>query len=140
MTVSQLAKMLSIPADTVRYYVRTGLLTPKKDPQNGYKYFDSQQQKKLQFILQAKSLGFSLADIETIMAQSQSGQSPCPQVREMMAARLTEIEQKITEMQRTYELMKQAVKTWQDQPDCNPTGEHICHLIEGFTQGGCCND
>jgi len=140
MTVSQLAKRLGINPDTVRYYVRCGLLTPEKDPHNGYKHFSQQDAHRLSFILQAKSLGFSLSDIQTIIDQSAQGQSPCPNVREITARRLSETEQKIAAMQKTLAQMKAATARWQHQSDCIPTGEHICHLIEGFTEGGCCDE
>ena len=140
MTVSQLAKRLNISADTIRHYVRSGLLNPQRDPENGYKRFTQDDLKRLQFILQAKSLGFSLNDIQTIMDQSSHGESPCPQVREIMAVRLRETEAKIAAMQATYGQMQRAMEQWKDQPDCNPTGEHICHLIEGFSEEGCCNE
>ncbi len=147
LTVSQLAKQLSISADTVRHYVRSGLLTPDRDPDNGYKRFQNKDIKRLQFILQAKSLGFSLTDIQTIMDQSNHGESPCPQVRIIMETRLKETADKITAMQSTYTKMKTAMQRWQTQPNCTPTGEHICHLIEGFSgpvndfkEQGCCHE
>lgn len=148
LTVSQLAQKLSISADTVRHYVRTGLLTPERDANNGYKRFHSEDIKRLRFILQAKTLGFSLSDIQTIMDQASFGESPCPQVRTIMEMRLKETEAKIAAMQATYQQMQNAMKRWQTQPDCTPTGEHICHLIEGFsnqssahgiTDTPCCN-
>lgn len=132
-TVSQLAKQLSISADTVRYYVRSGLINPQRDPANGYKRFQGEDIKRLNFILQAKSLGFSLSDIQTIMDQASHGESPCPQVRTIMEVRLKETADKIKAMQSTYTQMQEAVQRWQSQPDCTPTGEHICHLIEGFS-------
>lgn len=134
LTVSQLAKQLNISADTVRHYVRSGLINPERDPVNGYKRFHSDDIKQLRFILQAKSLGFSLADIQTIMDQASHGESPCPQVRTIMEARLKETAEKIKAMQSTYKQMKIAVQRWQTQPDCTPTGDHICHLIEGFSE------
>ncbi|MBL4882841.1 MAG: MerR family transcriptional regulator [Oleispira sp.] len=145
LTVSQLAKQLSISADTVRHYVRSGLINPERDPNNGYKRFHSEDIKRLRFILQAKSLGFSLADIKTIIDQASYGESPCPQVRVIMEARLKETAAKIAAMQATYQQMQDAMLRWQTQPDCTPTGEHICHLIEGFSnqvcdfkEEGCC--
>jgi DNA-binding transcriptional MerR regulator len=147
LTVSQLAKQLNISADTVRHYVRSDLINPERDPNNGYKRFHSDDIKRLQFILQAKSLGFSLADIKTIMDQASYGESPCPQVRVIMEARLKETAAKIATIQATYQQMQEAMLRWQTQPDCAPTGEHICHLIEGFStqtqdfkEEGCCDE
>jgi DNA-binding transcriptional MerR regulator len=133
LTVSQLSKQLNISADTIRYYVRCGLISPERDPINGYKRFNNNDIKRLNFILQAKSLGFSLADIHTIMDQASFGESPCPQVRIIMEVRLKETAAKIASMKATYKKMQQALKRWQTQPDCTPAGKHICHLIEGFS-------
>ena len=129
-SVSQLARQLDISADTVRHYVRCGLLKPERDPNNGYKRFSAKDEHNLKFILQAKALGFSLQDIQTIMEQADSGQSPCPQVRLIMEARLKETAVKLSAMQASYQRMQGAVQRWQKQPDCTPTGQHICHLIE----------
>ena len=135
MTVAELAKHFQINPDTVRHYVKVGLLTPKRNPNNGYKMFSAADKQRLDFILRAKSLGFSLADIQLIIEQSIKGESPCPQVREIMAARLEETEKRIAQMQATYQQMKTAMQAWQSQKDCMPTGDHICHLIEDFTGG-----
>ena len=140
MTVSELACHLNISADTIRHYVRCGLISPAKDPFNGYKRFSNSDIKRLRFILQAKSLGFSLSDIQTILNQAESGESPCPNVREIMQQRLTETALKIQQMQETYEQMQTAIKRWALQPDCIPTGDHICHLIEGLQNGDCCHE
>lgn len=140
MTVSELAKRAGVTADTVRHYVRTGLLTPQRDPNNGYKRFSEQDLKRLSFIIEAKSLGFSLPDIQLIFEQAANGQSPCPQVREIMSVRMTDVAKKIEAMQVTYRHMEDAMERWKSQPDCIPTGDHICHLIEGFSEGDCCHD
>ncbi|MFC3152067.1 MerR family transcriptional regulator [Litoribrevibacter euphylliae] len=140
MTVSELAKRAGVTADTVRHYVRTGLLIPQRDPNNGYKRFSESHLKRLLFIVEAKSLGFSLPDIQLIFGQAAQGESPCPQVREIMSHRMTEVAKKIEAMQATYRQMEEAMERWKTQPDCIPTGDHICHLIEGFSEGGCCHD
>ncbi|KMT66301.1 MerR family transcriptional regulator [Catenovulum maritimum] len=130
MTVSELANYWLIKPDTIRYYVKIGLLKPSKNPHNGYKLFSEQEQNKLGFILQAKSLGFTLSDIKQIINQADSGLSPCPQVKEIMAKRLSETEAKLKKMQADFLHMKQALDSWQEQADCQPSGEQICHLIQ----------
>jgi DNA-binding transcriptional MerR regulator len=133
LTVSGLANSLNIPVDTIRHYVRIGLLKPFKDPNNGYKRFSKKDQLRLIFIVQAKQLGFSLQDIQTILHQAEEGQSPCPTVRSIIEDRMIEVAQKITAMQAMYQQMQDAMTKWQHQPDCMPTGDHICRLIEDFS-------
>lgn len=138
MTISELARIADVSVDTVRHYVRIGLLTPQRNPENNYQMFSPKEQKRLSFILKAKSLGVSLQDISAILLQADNVQSPCPQVREIMQQRLIQAEYQLKQMQHNYQQMLQAVERWQTQPDCMPDQQHICHLIEG--EGGCCHE
>jgi DNA-binding transcriptional MerR regulator len=60
MTVSELAEVLLITPDTVRYYTRVGFLSPAKNSSNGYKDYGESDQHRLRFILSARQLGFSV--------------------------------------------------------------------------------
>lgn len=130
MRVQQLAKDTGVNADTVRHYVRIGLLTPEKSD-NGYHQFTSKDARRLYFIMQARQLGFTLDDIAQILAEAERGESPCPTVRQLIEPRLTEARARLAAMQQLVERMEKAVQQWQHQPDCHPCGRHICHLIEG---------
>lgn len=130
MTVQQLARLSGTGADTIRHYVRIGLLTPAKGS-NGYHQFNDSDARRLSFILQARQLGFTLDDIGQIMAQAEHGESPCPTVRQLIEPRLSEARSRLAAMQQLVERMEKAVEQWQHQPDCQPCGTHICHLIEG---------
>jgi len=66
MKVAQLANKLGVSADTVRFYTRIGLLNPSKSPNNGYKTFNHKDMVRMQFILSARNLGFSVEDIKVI--------------------------------------------------------------------------
>lgn len=130
MKVTELAKTLGVTADTVRYYTRIGLLTPVKQPDNGYKYYSKNEQRRLQFILNAKQLGFTVADIQQILDQAKKGETVCPLVRKLIEHRLEQTERQFKQTQRLRARMQQAVEQWQSEPDMAPTGEMVCHLIE----------
>jgi len=132
MKVAQLAKELGVSADTVRYYTRTGFLSPAKSPDNGYKSYSTTDRKRLRFILSARQLGFSVADIGAIFSQSDKGSSPCILVRELIAERLKEHEKILRNSQLLHRRMTNAVKQWQKKPENEPSGSMICHLIEDF--------
>ena len=66
MRVNEVAKLLSITSDTVRFYTRAGLLKPHTNPDNGYKHFSPSDINRLKFILAARSLGFSIDDVREI--------------------------------------------------------------------------
>ena len=129
-TVSELSKAAQTTTDAIRHYVRIGLLSPTRNPDNGYKLFSEADIKKVKFIRQAKGLGFMLRDIQTIFDHSADGQSPCPAVREMIQDRINENRARLAELNNLQQRMDEAVTKWTLMPDGEPDGEAICHLIE----------
>lgn len=130
MKVSELAKTANVTAETVRHYTRQGLLQPERDPDNGYQRFNQRDLERLRFIQRARTLGFSLKEIGEILAQADQGDSPCPLVRDMLAARLPQIHARIRELQALAERMEHAMRSWAELPDGTPDGHSICRLIE----------
>jgi len=130
LTVSQLSKAAQATPDAIRHYVRIGLLTPSRDPVNGYKLFSDDDIKKVKFIRQAKGLGFKLNDIQTIFNHSNDGRSPCPVVRDMIQQRIGDNRRKLSELNSLQQRMDDALGKWQSMPDGEPDGDAICHLIE----------
>ena len=131
MQVSEIAKKLDVSAGTVRYYTRIGLVAPVKGD-NGYKHFSAQDLRKLQFALRAKTLGFSLTDIKTLLDKSAHAEAPCPVAREIIAGNLERLRASIEQSMALYQRMQQAVSAWEEMPDQAPDGEMICCLIEGW--------
>ena len=127
MTASVLAKRTNVPLFTVRYYTRIGLLKPSRDLRNGYKVYKPGDKDRLTFITMAKSLGFTLAEIEQILDHAAHGDSPCPMVREMIEHRIEENKKKIRELQGLQRRLESAVVSWKSMKDSEPDGHSICH-------------
>lgn len=132
MRVNELAQQLAVTPDTVRFYTREGVLNPHKNPNNGYKEYSSADQHRLRFVLSARQLGFSVDEIKQILGESDKGHSPCPLVRKLVEQKLDEIERRFQDTLRLRNRLHAAVKEWRSQPDAEPSGSMICHLIEGF--------
>ncbi|QYK12928.1 MerR family DNA-binding protein [Shewanella rhizosphaerae] len=131
MRVNQLAKNLNITGDTVRFYTRIGLLSPAKSSVNGYKDYSDKDQSRMQFILSARNLGFSVDEIKVIFSRTDQGESACGLVRQMIQQKLEETEKQFEEMVKLRRKLSNAVEDWSHKPDKAPTGNMICHLIEG---------
>ncbi|HEB93955.1 MAG TPA: MerR family transcriptional regulator [Gammaproteobacteria bacterium] len=130
MTVSELSKAAQATPDAVRHYVRIGLLTPSRNPDNGYKLFGDNDIKKMKFIYRAKGLGFTLSDIQLIFDHSRMGQSPCPLVRDIIQQRINENRDRLAELNQLQQRMDEALEKWKLMPDGEPDGDAICYLIE----------
>ncbi|WP_148253237.1 MerR family transcriptional regulator [Aidingimonas lacisalsi] len=134
MKVSDLARATGVTAETVRHYTREGLLSPRRDPGNGYQLYDQDDLQRLRFIQRARTLGFSVKEVADILAHADHGDSPCPMVRDLLASRLPQIRAQIAELQALAARMEQALASWSDMPDGIPDGHSLCRLIESFPE------
>lgn len=134
MLVSELAKAAGVTGETVRHYTRKGLISATQNPENQYHEYNGSALQRLRFIKRSRALGFSLNEVADIIGLADHGESPCPTVRDLMAAKIPETEQKIAELQQHLTLMKAALANWQSKPDGTPTGSSICCLIEDWSQ------
>ena len=142
MNVSQLARRAETTAETVRHYTDVGVLRPTRNPDNGYRQYNRDDLRRLHFALQARSLGFTLADIGQLITASESGTSPCATTRALIEQRLREVEQRIHDLQHLSARMQQALDAWSEHPDCDGGDERICVLIDSFEPAPleCCHE
>ena len=130
MKVMELARSAGVTADAVRYYARVGLLSPKRNAANGYREFSAVEVKRVWFIKRAQSLGFSLAEIETIIRQARQRKSPCSMVRDIIQKHLERTGEELEQLILLRERMKKAARRWKRMPDRVPDGNEVCRLIE----------
>ncbi|ADE14790.1 Transcription regulator MerR DNA binding protein [Nitrosococcus halophilus Nc 4] len=129
MFIGKLAQLVEVNVQTIRYYERIGLLPPPTRTKNGYRVYNEKALNRLRFIKQAQALGFSLAEIKTILALSTTGQCPCPQVRQFAKAKLWEVDQKLKELFTYRQTLAGLIRHWDRTPD-KASDEVVCTLIE----------
>jgi DNA-binding transcriptional MerR regulator len=134
MKTSELAQAVGVTPETVRFYTRKGLLIATRQPENGYKIYDTAALERLKFISHAKAIGFSLKEIEHIIQLSQQGSSPCPTVRQMLESKITEAKRKIEELNRHLGIMENTFSDWSKEPDTLPDNKAICCLIDDWSE------
>jgi DNA-binding transcriptional MerR regulator len=97
--VSELAARADVPPSTVRFYERTGLLSPARRSANGYRVFDEAVVSELALISRAKGVGMSLNDIASAVATWRDGS--CASLRDRLRAHLTSTITQIREQRAT---------------------------------------
>ncbi|MCB5162798.1 Zn(2+)-responsive transcriptional regulator [Marinomonas algarum] len=99
--IGELAKAFEIKSDTLRFYEKQGLLAPSSRSSSGYRMYTEQDKQTLSFILRAKAVGFSLADIKSLLSiEVDKANSVCADVKALVNAKLTDIEVKMAELTR----------------------------------------
>lgn len=94
--IGEVAERSGVSIDTVRYYERRNLLPAAPRTAGGYRIFTSETIDRVVFIKQAQELGFSLDEITTFL--SANGPSECSSVRDLLDAKLTELNTRIKSM------------------------------------------
>jgi len=130
MNVSEVARKAGVTGHTIRYYARLGLLKPQRDPRSRYKKFTESDITRLQFILMARNLGFTLSEVAEIFRRSARRETPCPMVRDIIRRRIEETAERLDAVLALRERMKRALVLWETMPDQVPDGNAICALIE----------
>jgi len=98
LSITQLAERTGFPADTIRYYERTGLLPEPARTTGDHRRYDHHAVDLLQFIRGAKRLGLRLADIADLLTLRATGTCPCGPAAGLLRQRLAEIDAEITRL------------------------------------------
>jgi len=67
LTISQLARRSGVPASTLRYYERVGVIPPASRSDAGYRLYDEAALARLAFVQRAKGLGVELDDLADLV-------------------------------------------------------------------------
>jgi len=120
MTIGQAAKASSVSAKMIRHYESIGLLSKAQRTQAGYRLYDAADVHTLRFIQRARSLGFPLETIKTLLALWRNRRRSSGQVKDLATKHVAELERKIAEMQSMVRTLKHLAHTCHgdDRPDC----------------------
>ena len=134
MRLIECARQAGVTTDTLRHYLRVGLVEADGRTENGYRTFSERSVARVRFIRGALALGFTLRDAGELVEMGQSGELPCPRARTLLDQRLAEQGRQLDAALRLHRRMQRAVTDWKRRPDGVPDGHSVCGLIEGFAQ------
>lgn len=100
MTIGELASAAGVPAPTVRYYEQRGLLAPAPRTRSGYRVYDADAVRRLRFIRHAQALGFTLEDVQQLLALRVTGPASCKRVGATTREQLERVRARIRELRR----------------------------------------
>lgn len=100
LTTSELARQGGVNLESIRFYEREGLLPKPPRTASGYRIFTPDDVRRVRFIKRAQELGFSLREIKELLALRFEPDTSCADVRERAERKLSDIDQKIQDLQR----------------------------------------
>ncbi|MGE6108349.1 Zn(2+)-responsive transcriptional regulator [Aeromonas sobria] len=130
--IGELAKACGVKADTLRFYEKSGLIAPSIRNESGYRLYGEQDRRRLEFIIRAKSVGFSLMDIGELLALDTNKASvTCQEVKAVADAKLVQVEQKIMELTR----FRENLRALSDICCGGPRSAQHCAILETLESG-----
>ena len=97
--IGKAARLAGISVDTVRFYQELGLIKGSNRSAGGYRLFNGEQIGDLKFVRHAQELGFSLTEIQELLALRQKHHA-CSDVQSMIKHKLAGVREKIKNLAR----------------------------------------
>ena len=124
MRVSDLARAGGVGVETVRFYQRKGLLAvPRGDAPAG-RHYDERDLRRLRYIKQAQTAGFTLAEIGELIDLDRSDDRP--RAREMARERIAALDAEIAALQAARQSLARLAN------DCAKGGAGPCPILAAF--------
>ncbi len=130
-TIGRLAKAVGVNVQTVRYYERLNLLGPRARKPSGYRLYGPDEERRLRFIKNAQALGFTLHEIEELLALRVSSKARCGDVQRKAEAKLKHVEAKVRDLRSLAMALRRLIRTCRTG---QPT-DH-CPILQALEQKG----
>jgi MerR family transcriptional regulator, mercuric resistance operon regulatory protein len=123
LTIGRLAATGGVGVETIRYYQRRGLLeTPTRD--DGVRRYGMDDIRRLRFIRQAQSAGFTLEEIKELLDLDASDDRA--RVRELANLRVKALDSKISELDRARNALRRLAR------ECGGGAAGPCPILASF--------
>ena len=130
MRINQFSKLTNLSPKTIRYYEDIGILPPAIRLDNGYRDYDERDVDRARFVAGARSLDFSLDDIQEILGLREQREAPCRVVLDLLQERADEINQRIAELQHMEAELRELHRLGLTFPTDDVDGKNcVCHLV-----------
>ena len=127
MRIGELAERAGVNPKTVRYYEDIGVLPPSRRSESGHRVFGQDDLERLNFVRTAQRLEFSLDELREVLAFRDRNEQPCSFVRDTLAHKASQLDQRIAEMLALRDQLVQLQQAAQRLPD-RPA--YCCSVIE----------
>lgn len=127
MRIGELAARVGVNPKTIRFYEERGLLPDPDRLPSGYRDYGPDDEARLGFIKTAQRLGLALNEIAEILEFKERDQRPCDYVLSLLDAQVTDIDQRISELEslrRDLIALKARADGLPSEPSC------YCSIVE----------
>jgi len=125
MTIGQVARAADVNVQTIRYYERRGLFPEPPRTASGYRQYDQETVRRLRFVKRAQELGFSLKEIDELLALRVHHGAACDEVEDRVRHKVARVERMLADLTRVRDVLLDLAGACRDR---RPTEE--CPILE----------
>ena len=131
MNIGEAAKASGINAKLIRYYESIGLIPEAGRTASGYRVYTPNDVNVLRFIKRARTLGFGIERIQTLVGLWQDRSRSSAEVKRIALDHVAELEAKIADLRAMSDTLKHLAHACHgdDRPDC-PILRDLAHEDE----------
>jgi MerR family transcriptional regulator, mercuric resistance operon regulatory protein len=130
MRTSELAGRAAVNPQTLRYYERRGLLAEPARSTGGYRSYPPEAVRRVRFIKRAQQLGFTLAEVETLLDLAGGGPESCDAVQALATEKIADLRRRIADLQALEAGLTRLAAT------CDlPRGQRECPILQEMDSG-----
>ncbi len=134
MNIGEASRASGVTQKMIRYYESIGLIAPVKRSANSYRVYTENDVHSLAFIRRARALGFSIEQIQKLMALWHDKGRTSAEVKALAQTHVAALDVKIAEMTAMRQTLQHLVACCQgnDRPDC-PILDDLAAAPDGKT-------
>ena len=112
MQSGELSRLAGISTDTLRHYESLGVLPKPPRTNGGYRDYAANSLERVRLIQSALKVGFSLAELATILRMRDRGEVPCHRVRAIAEHKLQDVKQQIRDLLGMHDQLERILTDW----------------------------
>lgn len=99
MNIGTASKLTQVSAKMIRYYEQVGLIPPASRSDAGYRSYSNDDIHRLQFIRQARDLGFSVTEIAQLLSLWHDSSRHSADVKQLAQQHIEDLQQRMAKLQ-----------------------------------------
>lgn len=120
MNIGDAAAASGVSTKMIRHYEKIGLIEPVGRTASGYRVYTSNDVHTLQFIRRSRDLGFSVAQIQGLLALWRSGHRSSAEVKALAVEHIQHLCEKVAQLEEMIATLRHLAERCSDddRPDC----------------------
>jgi DNA-binding transcriptional MerR regulator len=133
LSIGEVAKKTGLKVPTIRFYEQEGLVRPPPRTQSGRRLYSDGDVRRLTFVRHARTLGFELPDIRSLLDLADHPERPCGDADRIASNNLETVRLRIEQLRALEQELSRMIVACEGGPASE------CRIIESLSDHGLCS-